>query len=198
MIDVHEIDHALLHRHMGGIPRRAGSYYQTTPHATTTTNGALGVGTGRFSPWAVRRTISIVRLGAEVSTAGEAGSLVRLGIYADDGTGYPGALVLDAGTIAGDSATVQEITVSTVLTPGLYWVGAVVQNVVTTQPHLRAIAVDLSSEMPLTTSGATPTTNWTPGVGFTGFSMTGALPASWPTATPNVTSVAARLFVKTA
>ena len=197
MIDPREIDPPALHRHMGGIPSRSGMYYLTTPHTATSTNGAMGNGTGRFSPWTVRRTMQLVRIGAEVTAAGEAGSVVRLGIYADDGTGYPGALVLDAGTIAGTSATVQEITIAQVLTPGLYWIGGVVQNAPTTQPTLRSIAMDLTGLVPLT-GGTTPTVNHPAGVGFVGFGMTGALPSTWPTATPNISSQAIRVFVKTA
>lgn len=197
MIDVREIDQAALHRYMGGIPKRSGLYYLTTPHSATSTANTLGNGTGRFSPWRVQRATNFAKIGAEVTAAGEAGSLVRIGIYADDGTGYPGALILDAGTIAGDSATVQEITVAFTLLPGLYWVGAIVQNVVTTQPTLRTVAMDLTGEMPLT-AGTTPTANAPGTVAFVGFAMTGALPATWPTATPNVSATAARVFVKTA
>ena len=197
MIDPREIDPPALHRHMGGIHRRSGMYYLTTPHTATSTNGAMGNGTGRFSPWTVRRTMQFVRIGAEVTAAGEAGSVVRLGIYADDGTGYPGALVLDAGTIAGDSATVQEITIAQVLTPGLYWIGGVVQNAPATRPSLRCISMDLTGLVPLTV-GTKPIVNHPAGVGFVGFGMTGALPAVWPTVTPNISAVAARVFVKTA
>lgn len=65
------------------------------------------------------------------------GAQLRLGLYADDGNGYPGALVLDAGSINGNSATVQEITISTPVTAGLYWRVGVVQGVTTTQPTVR-------------------------------------------------------------
>lgn len=197
MIDVREIDAPALHRHMGGIPHRSGMYYLTTPHTATSTSATLGNGTGRFSPWTVRRTMQFTRIGSEITSAGEAGSVLRLGIYADNGTGYPGALVLDAGTIAGDSATVQEITISQILTPGLYWVGGVVQAAPSTQPTVRTIAMDLTGLVPLT-AGTIPAANHPAGVAFVGFSMTGALPATWPTASPNISAVAARIFVKTA
>ena len=197
MIDVSEIDHAALHRHMGGIPLRSGLYYPTTPHTAVSTANTLGNGTGRFSPWRIRRTTTFSKIGAEVTAAGDSGSVLRIGIYADDGTGYPGALVLDAGTIAGDAIAVAEIATSFTLTPGLYWVGAVVQGVTTTQPTVRTIAMDLGGEMPLT-GGTIPAAAAIPVVGFVGFSMTGALPAAWPTATPNTSGTAARVFVKTA
>lgn len=197
MLDVREIDHAALHRYLGGIPMRSGLYYLTTPHTATSTAATLGNGTGRFTPWRVNRTTAFAKIGAEITSAGEAGSVLRLGIYGDDGTGYPGALVLDAGTIAGDSATVQEITVAFTLTPGLYWVGGVVQSAPTTQPTVRTLAMDVPNQMPLT-AGTTPTANAPANVGFVGFSMTGALPSTWPTASPNLSATAARIFVKTA
>lgn len=196
MIDPREIDAPLLHRHLGGITPRSGMYYLTTPHPSTGTSNTLGNGTGRFSPWVVRRAMRFTRIGAEVTAPGEAGSVVRLGIYADDGTGYPGTLVLDAGTIAGDSATVQEITIAQVLNPGLYWVGGVVQNAPTTQPTVRTLAADGTGLMPLT-AGATPGANQPLGVAFVGLNMTGAFPATWPTASPNISGLAARVFVKT-
>lgn len=197
MIDPREIDVPALHRHMGGIQPRSGVYYLTTPHTATNTSNTLGNGTGRFSPWVVNRTMSLSKIGTEVTAAGEAGSLVRLGIYADDGTGYPGALVLDAGTIAGDSVAVQEVTISQVLAPGLYWVGAVVQNAPSTQPRLRTIAGGTWGAIPIT-NGAAPAADQPGAVAFVGFNMTGAFPALWPTASANVSSVAARVFVKTA
>jgi len=65
--------------------------------------------------------ITLDRIGAEITSIGDAASLVRLGIYADNGNVYPGSLVLDAGTIAGDSATAQAITINQTLESGLYW-----------------------------------------------------------------------------
>lgn len=105
------------------------------------TSNGNGNGTLRLAPCLVRNAITISRVGAEVTVVGEAGSKLRLGLYADDGAGYPGALIQDFGTIAGDSATVQEITLGTPLaiTPGLYWLGAANQLAPTTQPTVRVI-----------------------------------------------------------
>ena len=75
----------------------------------------------------VARTTTFDRIVGEV-TLGAVGSTVRLGIYADTGGHKPGALVLDAGTIDGNTLSPQEITISQQLVPGLYWVGAVAQG----------------------------------------------------------------------
>jgi hypothetical protein len=120
---------------------RSGLYHRTVPAASLTTSATLGVGTLRLAPFDVPRAVTLTRIGAEITSAGDVGSKFRLGIYADDGTGYPGALTLDAGTIDGNSATVQEITINQLLAAGRYWVGGVVQGVTVTQPTLRTVSI---------------------------------------------------------
>lgn len=115
----------------------SGNYYRTpacTLQASTTGTNVL-----RVVPKFIPNAVTLTRLGAEVTTIGDAGSKIRLGIYADDGTFRPGSLVIDAGQIAGDSATVQEITISQSLTRGWYWFGGVVQSVSVTQPTMRCL-----------------------------------------------------------
>lgn len=79
------------------------------------------------------------RIRSEVTVVGTAGALIRLGLYYDDGTGVPGALALDAGTIDGTSATAQEINVNLTLPGGLYWIGSVVQGAALTRPTTRQL-----------------------------------------------------------
>lgn len=126
---------------------KSGSYFQGQSSVTTATlsNTLL-----RLNAFPVAQQITIAQIGAELFTAGDAPSLIRLGIYADDGTGFPGALVLDAGSIScgtGNAGTVPTGGVPGVymitpgstptLPPGLYWTGGVVQGVTTTQPVMR-------------------------------------------------------------
>jgi hypothetical protein len=107
-----------------------------------------------------------------------------MGIYADDGSGYPGALILDGGSIStgtGNAGTVatggtpgvyMNTGISaTVLKPGLYWIGGVVQGVTTTQPTIRTGVYN---------TGFGGGTSSVPGAGdarsiFTWTSQTGAL-----------------------
>jgi hypothetical protein len=57
---------------------------------------------------------------------GAAGKLARLGIYDSTGTaGAPGALVVDGGTVTVDTGTTKEVTISTTLQPGVYWLAFV-------------------------------------------------------------------------
>lgn len=200
-----------------------GNYVLIPPATSTSTSAALGNATLRAVPFQVPRNLTVTKIGAEVTTVGDAGRsvsdmvtngtttitsataafvstdrgrlvtgtniatgtyiasvtngttavltiaatgsgsggslvisgcVIRLGIYADNGSGFPGALVIDAGTIDGHSATVQEITISQALSAGTYWFGAVVQGVTTTQPTMRtgtpAFAPISSSTIPAT------------------------------------------------
>lgn len=173
----------------------SGNYYFPWSSMSVGTSAALGNGTLRVAPWWVPNACTLSRIGAEVTVVGDAGSTVRLGIYADSGQGVPGARVLDAGTIAGDSATVQEITISQALTPGLYWIGAAVQGVTTTQPTVRT---GLNTPQQNVYAGPTiPAAGAAIGSAvMTG--VTGALPANFA-AVPSAPSAGIpRLFVKVA
>lgn len=95
--------------------------WYTTQRVTTTT-ATPSTGEVYAVPIIIAKAITFVRIAVEVTAAATAGGLARLGIYADDGNGMPGALVLDAGTVATDGATgAKEITISQALGPGVYW-----------------------------------------------------------------------------
>jgi hypothetical protein len=173
----------------------SGSYYFTSSATAVNTSSTLANGTFRVAPWYVPNACTISRIGAEITSAGDAGSKLRIGIYSDTGSCAPGSLLLDAGTIAGDSATVQEITVSQALTPGIYWVGAAVQLVTVTQPTARVLsAAQGYLNLPLGTSA--PSANQTM-LGFSATGATAALPGSF-NATVTTSSLTPRVFVKVA
>jgi rubredoxin len=162
------------------------------PHDQST-SATLTNGTLRLAPWVVPFPMTIDRLGAKITSAGEAGAKLRLGIYSDTGNTYPGALLLDAGQINGDSATVQELTVSQVLAAGLYWIGGAVQAVVTTQPTVE-ITNDWTPPVPLLLTTSAPAVAAT-SVGYAQTSVTGALPANF-TSTVTATGSAPRLHIR--
>jgi hypothetical protein len=62
---------------------------------------------------------TIDRLGVITIATGSA--TVRLGLYADAGTGIPGALLVDGGTVDGSTTSAKEVTVSQAVGPGLVW-----------------------------------------------------------------------------
>jgi len=141
--------------------------------------------------------VTILRVGTEVTVVGNAASVFRIGIYNDNGAGAPGTLVTngDCGTIAGDSATVQEITLGTAitLTPGWYWTGGASQNAATTAPTMRCInrtnayyVYGVGTSIPA--SSATQ-------LGLaTGATVSGALPS--PAGTSVIAGSVARIFFK--
>lgn len=177
---------------------RPSHYYQCTPATGLSTDSTLGWNVVRVMPFVVPNRVTITRLGAEVTVAGAAGSLFRLGIYADNGNTFPGALVLDAGTIPGDSATVQELTVSKALKPGLYWVGGAVQGGSSgTQPTLRTLTGVTAGRGVINNGFQVPpaAAPIAPGFAYTGVSD--ALPAAW-TGTISPSAVGPRAFVKIA
>ena len=65
-----------------------------------------------------------------MATVGSAGCVLGLGIFQSDAAGdLPGTLVLDAGTVVGDSGTGSKtITISQSLSAGVYWLGIVAQT----------------------------------------------------------------------
>lgn len=116
------------------------SYYYAASPVTSATSTTVGVGTLRVGPVLLHHPAHLVRLVADIATAGEAGSKFRMGIYDDTGSGYPGTLIA-SGVVAADvSNSVPEVEIDASLEAGVYWFGGAVQNVVTTQPTMRVVA----------------------------------------------------------
>lgn len=62
-------------------------------------------------------TFDLIQVHCNTASAGNA----HLGIYADNGSCVPGALVLDAGTISVETTGTKAIAINQTLEPGLYW-----------------------------------------------------------------------------
>ena len=163
---------------------QSGRYYWL-PNGCRNTVNTLGVGTLRVCPFWVPNAITLNRLGGEVTLTGDAGSKIRLGIYNDDGTGRPGALVLDAGQIAGDSVAVQQLTINQALASGLYWIGGAVQAVTVTQPTVRcnvpSAGASATGYWPISDAGTAIPGAGATGIGFAQTGVTGALPGTFGT-----------------
>jgi hypothetical protein len=85
------------------VETQTGGCYFALPGATTNNLTPSGL---HVSPSFISKTVTTDRIGLQVIQAGGgAGSTLRLGIYADDGSMRRAALILDAGTIAADSTT---------------------------------------------------------------------------------------------
>lgn len=167
-------------------PLTTGRYYRLPNAAVTTSGASLVNNTVRLAPKFIPNRTTFDRLGVGVTTAGEAGSVFRFGCYADDGTGRPGALVLDAGTIGTDTTGEKIATVDLTLDPGWYWFGGAVQAASTTLPVIRIVSqfwepvpIDM---MAVPTGGAVA-------MGSLQANVAGALPATF-TPTNSAMSVA--------
>jgi hypothetical protein len=170
----------------------SGNYeYTSSPHSTST-SVTHGNGVLRLVPWMLWAPRSIVRMGADIATVGEAGSKLRLGVYADNGNCYPGALILDAGQINGDSATVQDLAAA-FSASGLLWIGGAVQSAPTTQPTVRTTNT-WTPPVPLVVGTALPSANGTT-VGYQQTGVTGALPSTFTSTVAGIGS-AVRVLVK--
>jgi hypothetical protein len=125
------------------------------------------------TPFYLAANGTLTRLGAEVTVAGAASTVIRLGLRADN-NGQPGTLLLDAGTVAGDavSASGVEITgLNLALTPGRYWLTATAQG---GTPTVRANSGDVwpvSAPTLASAVGAAASAGYT-----TAATVTGALP----------------------
>lgn len=126
-----------------------------------------------------------VHLNGGTPTASE---VMRVGIYADTGDGYPGTLIYEAGTLDLSSIGVKTVTVAVTLPTGLYWLAGARQG-----PSVLGQPIGYGSIsnggpqaiMPMTIS-ATPSALWgVAGTSFTQSSVSGALP---PTFTETATS----------
>ncbi len=97
---------------------RTGEYYCNL--TSVGTGIALTADTLYSVPLIVARAITVDRIACEVTTAGAASTAARLGIYNNGTNLHPGALLLDAGTVAVDSTGVKAITINQALSKGIY------------------------------------------------------------------------------
>lgn len=171
---------------------RPATYYFTGSSHEAASSSTLGIGVLKLTPFLVPNAVTVDRIGLEVVTAGDVGSVVRLGVY-NDTDGVPDTLRFDAGTVPGDAvAAAAQITISQTLDAGICWVGVAVQAVTTTQPTLRTVN-QWTPPVPIGSSTAPGANAEWSCYEVTGVS--GALPATITTHTPSAS--AARVFVKT-
>lgn len=168
-----------------------GNYLHINPGASTTTT--YGNGVANMQCLDVDAAISITNMVCEVTTLGSAGAVVRLGLYADDGTGTrPGTLLVDAGTIDATTTGVKTSGAITVtLTPGRYWAAAVIQGAPTTTPTLR-VNNGTSGAIPL------PSLPNLAAMFPAASGVTGALPATCPALSATPSGTAPRIALKLA
>jgi len=100
---------------------RVGRYFADLGGYASANDNCPGANKLAAQPFTVVRDITIDRIACATTVAGGAGTHARLGIYLDDGGGYPGDLVLDAGEVDVENVAIKSITIDQALTKGLYW-----------------------------------------------------------------------------
>lgn len=178
----------------GGLVPTSKTGFWLTPFPHTST-GSSSLTQSRLDcvPLLIQKTVTLNSLGLRV-TVSAAATTIRLGLYADDGTGYPGALMVDAGTVDATGNGDKTIAISQVLTPGLYWLGSAAQG---GSPQTVAITNLAVLGMPFGSVAAGSAFDGNPAVAFSQPGVTGALPSTF-TATQTVNNIAARVFAKVA
>lgn len=159
------------------------------------TTGAAGAGALEASKIWLPGGITLNRIGVEV-TAFIATGQVRLGIYADSGFDYPGALLLDAGQVATSGSNgVKDITISyPVPSSAWYWIVSVNQTAAATE---RRIGFSSQGPMWQGTWFATAPGNNVPCAFFiTG--INGALPNPFGAPPFSISNVVTRVHVRVA
>jgi hypothetical protein len=106
------------------IPYRSGVDITLAVSQLAPTTASPAASAWRAAPWIIYRTVTIVAVRLEITTFAT-GNNLRLALYQDDSSGYPGALVAnsDSGNLSGAANGVQLATYSAPITlsPGLYW-----------------------------------------------------------------------------
>jgi hypothetical protein len=155
------------------LPHRSGRYYgfQFGAGAYPALELQLAVDTLYAMPFSAPDAHAYDRISVHVTTAGAAGTLARLGVYAD-ADGVPGALILDAGTVAVDAAAGVEININQTLTPGWYWLVALTNGTPKFRTHVGA---DMLGWL-----GFSSGTDVTCHAGVTAAQAYGVLPANFP------------------
>lgn len=109
----------------GGGPTFASGWYAGWSGAPATIGSTED--RAHYVPIPVPRSLTIDRIGIEVTSSATGSPTVRLGVYAD-ANGVPGALILDAGTVDASTTGFKEITISQALTAGLVWLACAQQG----------------------------------------------------------------------
>jgi hypothetical protein len=152
------------------------------PIATTSTyaqpNGEL-----MWRPFWVPRAMTLDRLGCEVTVGGGANAVTRLALASDDGTGKPGALLVDGGTAVTTGTGDKNVTINQAVPAGLHWLGAVNQGAAAPPATLRLVGSDglqfIYSAQPGTRVG----------LGWIETGVTGAVPSARGTLARNNTPI---------
>lgn len=158
------------------IPLKSGWYYPTDGGNP---NHGMLYQTLWLAPFDLQQAHTLTQIACQVKTAGVAGATIRLGIYSSDGAGGIGNLLIDAGTVAGDSTGIKTVAISKASNADRIWLGAVWQGVNGAAPTLQG-----SQRVVASVGWSAFVDNFATGIyGYSWGSITGALPTTLPTPT---------------
>lgn len=121
---------------------------------------------------------TIDRLAQQQFSAGAASEVFRMGIYNDNGSGKPGTLLVDGGTIDLSTASgVKTVTVNQAVSKGLYWLAGVRQGAKTTT--LLVASTGATNGHPIVPWNIGSGSLYDGGPGWLQASVSGSLPATF-------------------
>ncbi len=120
------LSQAAMYMGIGGtVPWVSGRFYGAPPSTTPVGILTVTATTYAYPLYIPATTISTVSMSA---TTGQTGGNARVGLYADNGAGYPGALVRDFGAIGaltGTGIVTSTLSATQAVNSGLYWVSSI-------------------------------------------------------------------------
>lgn len=164
---------------------RVGGFYGGDGGAISTlllTEDVMVVG-----PILIEKYIVVNEIGVDITTAASEGNFYTA-LYRDRGDGYPGALIHASAALAITTGFKSTASLDIELTPGLYWGGAVCNQVTTTVATVRSLTNN--SRFVGETAGANDVAT----AGYSEAAVTGA-PSSTFTSTPTVVGAVPRLLL---
>lgn len=106
----------------------SGTYYTAASNSNTLLSMTLTLNAVSYLPFLVEKTQTFDRIACRTSSTVTGSGTMRLGIY-NNSNKRPSTVLLDAGTVAFSAvSTVYAITIDQTLTPGWYWLAAVMQS----------------------------------------------------------------------
>ena len=158
-------------------PGISGQYYSYPSWNGSGVAAAGTVGLLIAHPIILKAGRTLDRIAVSHNNTLTAGETCRLGIFNDNGNGYPGALLLDAGTVDLSTAPgMKAITISqAIATSGVYWLAAVRQGATATAQLVHS-AGGSSSSLGLPSEAAQ---NFEQVAAFSEAGVAGALPANF-------------------
>lgn len=141
-----------------------------------------------LGPIMIESFMEVEEIGIDVTTAGTEGDLYTA-LYRDRGDGYPGALIHKSAALTVTAAFKSTASLSIPLTPGLYWGGALCNQVTTTVATVRSILAN--SPYVGETAGANDVNT----AGYSQAALTGVPPDTF-TDTATVVTAVPRLLLK--